>query len=195
MPNSFLPSLLDRLRTESPRVVAGSSFSHGIGIADYRQMVIRDLTNLLNHSSFFISGGETVPANGASHARFSSQLFPTVAESVLNYGVDLPSGMLISGNLIETLRRNIREAIECFEPRLRNVRVQFSKTSSEEGSETSEKRDWGKLWFLIEADLIAEPFPVAIQLKTELDLISGECAIPEADTGITSDSPGGKPPH
>lgn len=183
MPEFYLPSLLDRLQDDHPRSSGERSGRQGISLADYRRMVVRDLDRLLNHASYFNRPLDPAVGSGPQPAAMPMAAdYPLVAESVLNYGLEIPAGTVITGDIFEQVKDNIRKAIECFEPRVTNVRIEAAGTAEWEASRAASpgKSDPGKYSILIVTELIADPFPVSLHLRTELDLISGKCQLPEA---------------
>lgn len=99
--------------------------------------------------------------------------FPRAKKSVLNYGVPDVAGGLASEADVVGIAMAIQEAIESFEPRLRNVRV----TATDGGSENSVN----ELDFVIEATLWTHTTPEQLFLRTELDLESADIRVSEFD--------------
>jgi type VI secretion system protein ImpF len=97
--------------------------------------------------------------------------YPLVAASVLNYGVRDLTGLTVSRTDPAVLERMLRDRIQAFEPRiLRNtlkIRVRAEK----------EQMSRNALGFDIEGELWAQPTPMRLFLKTELDLDTGDVTI------------------
>lgn len=126
--------------------------------AKLRECVLRDLTWLFNSLSL--------------EASQDLDPFPSVSDSVLNYG--LPS---FAGNMIASIdplqaAEQLRRAVERFEPRLRSVRVRPTPPVHEA------QRDTGAvLEFMIEADLWGQPLPQRMELTTRIDTLSGDISV------------------
>jgi type VI secretion system lysozyme-like protein len=94
---------------------------------------------------------------------------PHVAASVLNFGLPSFAGRVASsidqGQAAERLRR----AIQLFEPRLSNVRVS--------PRQRTEQEDDGTLEFTIEAELWGQPVSQHLQLRTKIDVMSGDVTV------------------
>ncbi len=151
------PSLLDRLidlqpqqRTDPPTTLAQSS-------REFRDSVRRDVEWLLN-------------------SRFTS---PEPEEesvetwrSVYCYGLkDFSAYTFSSGDDRRKLLASIRKTIEIFEPRLKEVEVDFG------GAENSTRQS---LRFTINAILQMEPSPEHVTFDTVLELSRGEYSVKEA---------------
>jgi type VI secretion system protein ImpF len=91
-----------------------------------------------------------------------------LAKSVLNYGLpDISSMSVQSGKDHNRILRQMEEAVEYFEPRLKNVRVSLRPV--EKTSRT--------LRFTIDALLMIDPAPEQIRFDTVLELTSGDIAV------------------
>jgi type VI secretion system protein ImpF len=90
-----------------------------------------------------------------------------VARSTINYGLPDITGRTASSVEPGELEKMIRRAIKDFEPRLLadsiKVKVQVDPAKKAHNTKT----------FLIEGELWAEPAPVRLFLKTDLDLETG----------------------
>src|SRR5690606_25762079 len=98
---------------------------------------------------------------------------PEVAESTLNYGVPDLAGRTKSTVKPEEIERVIRNAIWRYEPRLVRRSVQVKMVG-----EPSDIK-FNNMCFVIEAELWAQPLPIRLFLKTELDLESGDARVTE----------------
>jgi type VI secretion system protein ImpF len=149
-----LPSLLDRLAGTEPPEVDG--LGGGEGLNAYRQIIIRDLTDLLN------SRRTVAIPEGAGE----------VGKSVVAYGLtDLTTMNVKSAPDIELLAREIERTIVAFEPRLRGVRVTPGEPRTS-GADVD---------FRINAVLRLEPVPIEVHFDTRLDGSTRNIAI--ADSG------------
>ncbi|MBK1718446.1 type VI secretion system baseplate subunit TssE [Thiocystis violacea] len=153
------PALLDRLTDDEPDKSVESREKRVISIRQLRESVLRDLAWLFNA--------------GRLDSLQNLDDYPQVAHSVLNYGIPDLTGITSSGVDIGVIERAVRQAIWDFEPRLlrQTVRVQ-ARLDPERMSHNS-------LTFDIEGELWAQPVPLRIYLKTELDLDLGEARITE----------------
>jgi type VI secretion system protein ImpF len=147
------PSLLDRLADDEPSEKKESREKRVLSTKQLRMSVIRDLTWLLNASNREVMG--------------DMELYPEVKDSVLNYGMPDLSGRVAIGMDIAQLEKLMIRIISFFEPRIikRSLSVKVFKT---------EGMDRTAISFDIEADLWAQPLPLHLYLKTELDLETGE---------------------
>lgn len=157
------PSLLDRLTDDEPHSAVESRERRVLSLRRLRESVLRDLSWLLNSANLPEAGDAT------EH--------PLVAHSVLNYGIPDLTGKASAGTDVAALERVLRQAIWDFEPRvLRNsVRVRAVEQDTE--------RDHNTLLFEIEGLLWAQPVPLQVFLRTEIDLEAGAVAVVESRPG------------
>lgn len=153
------PALLDRLTDDEPDKPVESRAKRIVSTARLRESVRRDLAWLLNTT------------NLASVRDLSA--VPEVAESTLNYGVPDLAGRTKSTVKPEEIERVIRNAIWRYEPRLVRRSVQVKMV----GEPSNIK--FNNMCFVIEAELWAQPLPIRLFLKTELDLESGDARVTE----------------
>jgi type VI secretion system protein ImpF len=144
------PSLLDRLTDEEPHTQRESRSQRVLSIEKLREFVKRDLIGLLNTSNL-------EPSADLSD-------YPEIKTSVLNYGIPDLCGKTAKSVDVTDLARAIKQAIWDFEPRIvrRTLRVT---------GETIKSRN--AVTFEIEGELWAEPVPVHLFLRTEIDLENG----------------------
>ena len=157
------PSLLDRLTDDEPDSPVESRRKRVLSLSKLRDSVRRDLAWLLNTTDF-------------SSVRDLSA-FPEVADSTLNYGVPDLAGRTKSTVKADELERVIRQAIWKYEPRLVRRSVQV-KLVGEPG-----EIKFNNMCFIIEAELWAQPVPIRLLLRTELDLESGDARVSEVGDG------------
>ncbi len=150
------PSLLDRLADNEPSEKKESREKRVLSTKQLRMSVIRDLTWLLNASNREVMG--------------DMALYPEVKDSVLNYGMPDLSGRVAIGMDIIQLEKLMIKIISFFEPRIikRSLSVKVFKTEGMNRTAIS---------FDIEADIWAQPLPLHLYLKTELDLETGEITL------------------
>lgn len=147
------PSLLDRLRDDAPEKEQESRDQRVLSLNKLREGVLRDLAWLLNTSMM-----DSVQ---------SLEDYPLVSHSVLNYGIPDLVGKTLSGVKVTDIQRQIRQAIWDFEPRILRASLQVKVTASEN------KMSQNAMTFDIEGDLWAQPLPLRLYLRTELDLETG----------------------
>jgi len=151
------PALLDRLTDLEPDKKTEPRDGRMMSTRRFEESVLRDLGWLLN-------------ANNLEAAE-DLQDFPEVRASVLNFGIPDFSGLVATGMSASALERAVHTAITTFEPRLDRTTLRVSVVA-----ESSEEQR-NALAFRIEAQLWAEPLPVSLYLKTELDLETGAIAV------------------
>jgi len=152
MSEDYRLSLLDRLidatsdayRSDANSFVAASRLT--------RRTIERDLSWLLNTYSI--------------DAYVDLSAYPEVKTSVLNYGMPALSGRIATSVDPVITARNIRNAIETFEPRMRRIRVTAIK--NDEGETGSSLR------FRIEAEYLAADDADPIVVDTRIALDSGD---------------------
>ncbi|MBX5230608.1 type VI secretion system baseplate subunit TssE [Rhizobium sp. NLR9b] len=141
------PSLLDRLTDDEPRAVFEPPHSYSFSLSQIRALILRDLSWLLNTTQLA--------------ATIDLKSYPHVAASTLNYGVCPLGGHIIDGPDTAALGQEIAASLRRFEPRLLadSVSVTILKDADSIGS----------LGFKIEAHFWAQPVPLRIVVRTDLD--------------------------
>lgn len=156
------PSLLDRLTDEDPKSNREPTERSGISLSDWRASVLRDLAWLLNTTSL----GQLQPL----------ERMPEVKRSVINYGIAPVTGRIATTAQARELEMALRQAIIDFEPRILKESVRVRVVPPEE---TPSRH---AILFEIEGDLFADPLPLHLALRTEIDLDSGDATVSD-DTG------------
>jgi type VI secretion system protein ImpF len=155
------PSLLDRLTDEAP---GNPSARGGLTLSELRKSVLRDLNWLFNTAQ--IMNTEDLEA------------WPQVRNSVLNYGLPPLSGVVASALDVPKLERVLRQAIIDFEPRILphsvSVKAELERESLDHHNVLSLHIE-GLLW--------AQPMPIELLLRTQLDLESGQNRVAETTLG------------
>ncbi|UPG84799.1 type VI secretion system baseplate subunit TssE [Luteibacter aegosomatis] len=143
------PSLLDRLRDDEPHVAQEGREQRVMTSARLREYVARDLGWLFNC---------TRPPHAAASG------LPHVEDSTLGYGIPDLAGGIVAGMDMEAFRQGLRAAIVRFEPRLEpdSLRVSVEVDAA--------RMDHLTMSFRIESTLWAQPLPLGLYLKTEVDL-------------------------
>ncbi|WP_027159860.1 type VI secretion system baseplate subunit TssE [Methylobacter luteus] len=151
------PSLLDRLTDDAPDKIQESRDQRVLSLSRLRQGVLRDMGWLLNTGSL-----DTIE-------NFDG--YPLVAGSVINYGIPDLAGTTLSGADVQEIERRVRQAIWDFEPRILRDSVKVTVMASDD------QMNHNAMTFDIEGDLWAQPLPLRLYLRTELDLETGNMEI------------------
>ncbi|ANQ87060.1 type VI secretion system baseplate subunit TssE [Azoarcus olearius] len=148
------PALLDRLRDDAPDQRHEAKEARVLGRSQLREAVLRDLTWLLNAMR--------------PPEREGVGVWPEVENSVLNYGMPCFSGETASSLDITDLERAIRDSLLRFEPRIIPGTLEVSTEQHEN------ILDWHNVISVrISAQIWAQPVPLELLLRTQLDLESG----------------------
>lgn len=150
------PSLLDRLTDDEPTQLKEHRDSRVIDIVRLRDIIQRDLSWLLNTNNI--------------ESMIDREAMPNVVKSVLNYGVAEVSGEYSTTERAEKIRRSIRRAIEHHEPRIVPGSADVELRTEEEAGEMM-------ISFDIRADMWAQPVPLELYLRSNVDLTTGEVAL------------------
>jgi type VI secretion system protein ImpF len=157
------PALLDRLTDEAPASQVEADDRRVMSKNQLRQAVLRDLGWLLN--SVQSLGRDAEP-------------YAELGTCVLNFGLPALSGQLASKVDVSVLERAIRQAILCYEPRI------LPDTLAVRAVETSSVLDTHNvIEFEIRGHLWAQPVPLEILLRTQLDLEAGQVEVRDASSG------------
>jgi len=157
------PFLLDRLTDDTPGATKESREKNVLSPQQLRTALMRDLAWLLN-----------TPAPTADEGIAE---FPNVATSVLNFGVPDMTGVTSSGLPGVALERSISKAIQTFEPRIekRSLNVRLV--------DESESGNPNVIALEIRGEIIANPLPEALFIKSEVDLETGQFAVKDRPNG------------
>nr|WP_319515866.1 type VI secretion system baseplate subunit TssE [uncultured Cohaesibacter sp.] len=150
------PSLLDRLTDEASGSKSDSESEQYIDIHRLRRILHRDLFWLLNCSNI--------------EATHNLELYPNVANSVLNFGISNLSGRGNTRHHTGDIQQTIRKAIETFEPRILRETLEVTPLKDKDESRAV-------ISFDIRGELWAKPVPVDLYLRTALDVVSGDLTI------------------
>lgn len=153
------PALLDRLVDDTPEKSQERREDRLITSRLLREAVLRDLEWLLN-------------AAAHSEEQLDPDEYPLVAKSVINFGLPPLSGETASTLDPIELERRIRTAIANFEPRILpgSLKVQALLTDSTlDQHNLVQIQIAGRLW--------AEPVPLEILMRTEMDLETGDVQV------------------
>jgi type VI secretion system protein ImpF len=159
----LFPSLLDRLTDNEPDKQSESRNFRSYSVMDLRESVLRDLNWLFNATQ----PEDAVLVN-----------FPLARRSVTNFGIPVLSGRPASALNLGDVEQMLRRSIIDFEPRLLSDTV---RVKAESGAEADGKHN--QISFRIEAQLWAQPYPIDLLLRTQVDMESGESKVLEAGRG------------
>lgn len=155
------PSLLDRLTDDAPDSKEETREKRVLNLTQLRASVLRDVAWLLN--TVHLEATQNLSA------------FTEVASSTVNFGIPDMAGTTVAGRNTMALERTLRQAILNFEPRI------LSDTLKVTVRIEPEQMSRHAMLFIIEGMLWAQPVPLSVYLKTELDLETG--AVTVAETG------------
>ena len=154
------PSLLDRLTDDAPESKVEAREKRVLNLGQLRASVMRDIGWLLN----------TVHLQASQDLR----AYAAVVSSTVNYGIPDLAGAAAEGRNTQALERSVRDALLHFEPRILpdslNVTVRID----------AEHMNRHAMLFIIEGKLWAQPVPLSVYLKTELDLETGTMTVAES---------------
>lgn len=152
------PALLDRLRDDEPGKTQEAPERRVMSKSRLRQAVLRDLAWLFN---------ATKPT---SHLDVGH--IPHVRRSVLNFGLPALSGRPASSLDVNELERSIRQAILDFEPRILPETLEVRAIAL-----ASALDHHNVLGVEIAGELWAQPVPLELLVRTEIDLETGRVEI------------------
>ena len=189
-PERVTPTLLDRLTDEEPGVAVESRNQWVITPTRYLETVLRDLRWLLGTRTHLPD--TPLREKPPRHARRGKPDddgvdekvladFPEVVRSVVAYGFPDVTGVLTADLDIPKLMKVVEEAIRAFEPRVNPLTLQVRAISE------LPERDGGAVFaavgFGIQADVLMDPTPEHLYIKTTIDLETGECHLAIAAHG------------
>ncbi|HKE97193.1 MAG TPA: type VI secretion system baseplate subunit TssE [Povalibacter sp.] len=154
------PSLLDRLTDDAPDAREEGRDKRVLSLSQLRQSVLRDVGWLLN----------TVHLQATQDLR----AYPAAQSSTVNFGIPDLAGAPAAGRNTQSLERAVREAILNFEPRI--LADSLKVTVRVEPQQMNRHA----MLFIIEGMLWAQPVPISVYLKTELDLETGTVTVAES---------------
>ncbi|MFA5985309.1 MAG: type VI secretion system baseplate subunit TssE [Methylococcaceae bacterium] len=155
------PSLLDRLTDNAPEQRQESREQRVLSSKQLKQSVLRDLSWLLNTT--------------ALEALEDLSNVPYAARSVLNYGVQALAGTHLSSAEIPKIEKKLKLAISDFEPRIFANSLKVVLVLAE--GQMNQKA----LSFKIEGDLWAQPLPIHLYIRSDIDLETGAITVKDLD--------------
>lgn len=150
------PSLLDRLTDPDSSTLSEARDARVIDLRQLRQIIERDLSWLLNTNN--------------QDTMIDATRYPNASKSVLNFGLRDVAGDYSTVERAELIRKSILRAIEMFEPRIRKGSILVDFREGERNRETV-------ISFDIRADMWAQPVPLELYLRTEVDVTTGELQV------------------
>jgi len=151
------PALLDRLTDEEPDKKLEPRQQRVMSKRQLREAVLRDLAWLFNTTRF--------------DANMDAATFPYARRSVINFGLPALAGQTASTIEVPDLERAIRQAILDYEPRIlpASLRVRALETAGLDHHNVIGVEISGQLW--------AQPLPLELLLRTEIDLETGQVEV------------------
>jgi type VI secretion system protein ImpF len=153
------PSLLDRLTDHDPEASTEARDDRVINIRRLRDIIRRDLSWLLNSNN--------------QDTLIDAEQFPNVVNSVLNYGVREVVGDYSTERRAIEIRKAVKRAIIMFEPRIKDGSLEIIARNDEKSSQTI-------VAFDIRADMWAQPLPMELYLRSQVDLTTGQLSLERA---------------
>lgn len=152
------PALLDRLTDEEPERQQEPRERRVMTKSRLRQAVLRDLAWLFNCTRL----ESTIDLSGLSEVR----------RSVINFGLPALSGRAASSMDVTALERAIRQAILDYEPRILPNTLQVTALL-----EPRSLDHHNVIGVEIRSELWAQPVPLELLVRTEIDLETGTVQI------------------
>ena len=158
--DALQPALLDRLTDHDPTRKVEGRDERVLSRAQLRASVLRDLSWLFNST------------NLASSVDLSAH--PLAAQSTLNYGLTALAGNPVASLEFAEVEQILKDAILRFEPRI------LPQTLTVRGIPAKDAMGHHNILSLeITGELWAQPYPVELLIKTDMDLESGEIRLVE----------------
>ena len=152
------PALLDRLTDEEPQIQLEPRESRVFSKSRLRQAVLRDLAFLFNTTKL---ERDTEMSN-----------LPFARRSVINFGLPALSGQSASSLDVQVLERNLKQAIIDFEPRILPDTLEIKAMV-----DVDELDHHNVIGIQIHGQLWAQPIPLELLVRTEIDLETGKVEI------------------
>jgi len=147
------PSLLDRLTDDDPFEVKKTRDSRVIDLRQLRDILQRDLSWLLNTSN--------------NSNIINEETHPNTAKSVLNYGITDVAGDYSTIERAQIMRKSIVAAVQAYEPRIHPGSLTVKLRADEVNRQSVVSFD-------IRADMWAQPLPIELYLRSQVDVTTGE---------------------
>lgn len=147
------PSLLDRLTDLEPYEKTERRDDRVIDVRQLREIIQRDLSWLLNTSD--------------NSSLIDPDIYPETAQSVLNYGIREVAGDYSTTQRAELIRKSILNAVKLYEPRIHPGSVDVQLRVERDARKSIVSYD-------IRADMWAQPMPMELYLRSQVDVTTGE---------------------
>ncbi|MEO0401532.1 MAG: type VI secretion system baseplate subunit TssE [Pseudomonadota bacterium] len=147
------PSLLDRLTDDDPSELKERRETRVIDLRQLRDIIQRDLAWLLNTAN--------------SSSSIDADLFPNVIASTLNFGIREVAGDYSTAERAELIRKSILDAVQVFEPRIHPGSLDVELRVGQDNRDSIVSFD-------IRADMWAQPMPIELYLRSQVDVTTGE---------------------
>ncbi|SAK49475.1 type VI secretion system lysozyme-like protein [Caballeronia pedi] len=147
----LLPTLIDRLRDDSPHRHSETPDEYAMTRTQIRDIIQRDLAYLLNATSL--------------EDRIDRERYPLAAASTLNFGVPALAGTFLASRKWADIEAIVTRAIRDFEPRL--IADSLSVTPLK-ATETLGRHN--EMTFEIRGLIRMDPYPLEFLVQTSLDL-------------------------
>ncbi|WP_390915605.1 type VI secretion system baseplate subunit TssE [Pseudosulfitobacter sp. SM2401] len=150
------PSLLDRLTDNEPESKVETRDDRVIDLRRLRDIIRRDLAWLLNSNS--------------QDTLIDAEQYPNISNSVLNFGVREVAGDYSTEKRAIEIRKSIKRAIIMFEPRIKEGTLEVVARKDQKSSLTV-------IEFDIHADMWAQPLPMELYMRSQIDLTTGQLSL------------------
>lgn len=139
-------------------------------VEDVRESVKRDLSWLMNCRNFYSQQDTGLDSRIET---LDEERYPYIASSVLNYGLPDLTGRTVSSLQGSRLEKMLKKVLLTYEPRIIPETLECTLLPEDL------TRGDSALVFEINGMLWAEPAPVHLQIRTQLDLENGDMTIVE----------------
>lgn len=152
------PALLDRLTDDEPEKKEELREHRVLSKSRLRQAVLRDLAWLFNATRL-------ERGNDLAHV-------PFVRQSVINFGLPAHAGQTASSVEIQDVEQSLKQAILAFEPRILPETLEVKALL-----EINDLDRHNVLGIQIHGQLWAQPVPLELLIRTEIDLETGKVQV------------------
>jgi type VI secretion system protein ImpF len=160
----LLPTLLDRLRDDSPQRQTEAPGEYTVTRSQMRDIVQRDLAFLLNTTSI--------------EDQIDREWYPHAASSTVNFGVPPLAGAFMATRKWAEIEQIIRRAIVDFEPRLIPDTLRIAPLA-----EPDAEVQHNVLAFEVRGMVHMDPYPLEFMVQSSLDLETSQVNVTGMRTG------------
>ena len=149
----LLPTLFDRLFDNAPQKLKESELEYAVDKKQMMNIVRRDLAFLFNTSSV--------------EREMNRELFPQVAQSVVNYGIPPLAGEHMASKSWQEMEGIIRRAIIDFEPRIiaNSLIIKPMDNLAKLGDKV-----YNMMAFTVKGQIYLEPYPLEFTIQSAVDV-------------------------